>query len=298
MNSSALAAITPSNDPIKVLAHCPAAVSCLPVTVTSIPGAAESTHRLQDVSQIFVAYSGHGKRWYQANGRTQVLSTAPRMIEIYEKGLQFDYGRWEGETGSCVGIEFADTDVLALTHGALQSLTLRTEHEVFDEKISRISLEIANEALQDLPSGRLYIQGLCVALIGVLANRSDQSNELDSALLHGRLGPSQRRRIIELIHDDLSADLSLTRMASEVGLSTYHFVRVFKATFDTTPHRYVQEQRLEAAAKALQDINSGSLLEIALANGFSSQTHMTSLIRRRFGITPGAMRRQDAPQRS
>ena len=68
----------------------------------------------------------------------------------------------------------------------------------------------------------------------------------------GRLGPLQQKRLMALVHDHLASDLSLTRMADEVGLSAHHFARVFKATFGTTPHRYVQHQRLEAADAALQ----------------------------------------------
>lgn len=295
MGTSALSALSPSNDPSAVLAHCSAVQSCLPISVTSIPADAESAGGLVETPKIFVAYTGHGNRWYQTNGRTKRLSTAPRMIEIYEKRLQFDHCRWEGEPGSCVGIEFSDADVQALTHGELGSLKLHTEHEVFDEKISRLSIEIANEALQGLPSGRLYVQGLCVALVGVLANRGCRGQESNPTVLNGQFGAMQHRRLIELIHADPAADLSLERLADAVGLSVYHFVRVFKSTFGTTPHRYVQDQRVEAAAVALQRSKQSSIAEIALAHGFASQTHLTSLMRRRFGVTPGAMRRQVMP---
>lgn len=68
-------------------------------------------------------------------------------------------------------IEFADAHVQAITHGELQRLDLRTQHELFDEQVSTISLELAQEALQGLPNGRLYAQGLCVSLVGLLASR-------------------------------------------------------------------------------------------------------------------------------
>lgn len=292
MAISALSALSPSNDPSAVLAHCPAVQSCLPISVMSIPGAAESIGDVVDVPTIFVAYSGRGNRWYQSNGRTRQMRTAPRMIEVYEKGLYFDHCRWEGEAGSCVGIEFSDADVQALTQGALATLNLHTEHEVFDERISRISLEIANEALRGLPSGRLYVQGLCMALVGVLANRGQPARESRHLLPQGRFGATQHQRLVELIHADPGADLSLVRLAEEVGLSVFHFVRVFKTTFGTTPHRFVQDQRVEAAVMALQRSHHSSITEIALSHGFASQTHMTSLIRRRLGVTPGAIRRQ------
>jgi AraC family transcriptional regulator len=68
---------------------------------------------------------------------------------------------------------------------------------------------------------------------------------------------------------------------------------VFKASFGTTPHRYVQRRRLEAAVAALQRQGARSIADIALDHGFASQAHMTDLMRRHFGVTPRAVRRRE-----
>jgi hypothetical protein len=67
------------------------------------------------------------------------------MIEIYEQGLTFDREVWEGAPGRCVVVDFRDDDVRALTHGRLRSLELQTRHEVFDERVSRLALEIGEK---------------------------------------------------------------------------------------------------------------------------------------------------------
>jgi AraC family transcriptional regulator len=68
------------------------------------------------------------------------------------------------------------------------------------------------------------------------------------------------------------------------------FVRVFKTTFGVTPHQYVQERRVQLAAAALRTEDQRSLAEIALAFGFGNQSHMTTVLKQRIGVTPGKLR--------
>lgn len=287
----ALAAFPTTNDPTVVLAHLPASTAGLPVRVLPIAGHGELACDVYSLPRLLVAHQGRGQRWYQVGGQTRALSTAPRMIEIYEGGLSFGHCHWQGEPGRCVMLEFAPADVEAITHGELQRLDLRTEHEAFDERISQLALELAEQTLQGLPEGRLYAQGLCVALLGLMLQRQGAAFKPPPSA--GRLGPAQQKRVTELIQQQLGTNLSLTRLAQEAGLSTHHFGRAFKASFGTTPHRYVQQQRLEAAAAALQrQGNERSIAQIALAHGFASQAHMTDLMRRRWGVTPRMMKRR------
>lgn len=282
-----------SNDATVYLAHCAASISSLPITVLPIPAECELARDLYSNPRIFVAHQGRGRRWYQLGAKTRELATAPRMVEIYEGGPSFDHCRWQGDPGRSVLIEFADTDVQTLTHGSLQRLNLRTQHELFDPRVSSLTLELAEQVLNDMPDGRLYTQGLCIALIGVLAANHTVGENMITSEKVCRLGVLQQMRLNELIRSDLAADLSLTQLADEVGLSAHYFARVFKATFGTTPHKFVQRQRLEAAMVALQQqAPRQSIADIALCHGFSSQAHMTDLMRRHFGVTPHVLRQR------
>ena len=206
------------------------------------------------------------------------------------RGLAFDREVWQGAGGRCVAVDFDDHDVQALTHGRLQSLPLQTRHEVFDDRVSRLVLEIGEETVSGLPNGRLYVQGLCIALLGMVSARyAVQAN--DEIPATRRLSPAQQHRVVELVRDQLGAKLSLAVMASAVGLSPQHFARLFKTTFGTTPHAFVESQRIDAAVAALRRERSTPIAAIAAACGFSSQSHMTELLRRRLGITPSAVRR-------
>lgn len=60
------------------------------------------------------------------------------------------------------------------------------------------------------------------------------------------LSGRQLTSILELVRDNVSEPLSLSRMADAVNLSSFHFLRAFKATTGSTPHQFVLEQRIEA----------------------------------------------------
>jgi AraC family transcriptional regulator len=289
MRLSSLHDLPTSDDPRQILARFPASIAGLPLTVLPIPARSRLTADYHPTARIFVAQQGYGRRWYRRGGATEALYTAPRMIEVYERGLVFDEEIWDGEPGRCVLVKFSDHDVQSLTHGQLRSLDLQTRHEVFDDRITRLVLELAHEALAGMPNGALYAQGLCIALLGALQARYARGHADDIRAPH-TFTHSQQRRLAELFREDLGADLSLTRMAAQVNLCPQHFGRLFKASYGTTPHDHLQSLRLDAAVKALRCDPDLPIASIALACGFASQSHMTEVMRRRLRVTPSALR--------
>lgn len=291
MKSSPLDALpTVADDPLRLLASCPASVCFLPVAVFPIPGDARMVDDVHPTNRIFVAHSGTGRRWYRQGRHVREMYTAPGMIEIYGKGLHFDDSQWAGEAGRSVLIEFPDEEVEALTHGELRSLPLVTAHEAFDEQISGLALALAEEVLAGLPDGRLYAQGLCLALLGLLKSRHAAREEAVPAPPRGCFPVAQRHRIADFIRSHLAADLSIEAMAEQTGISSFHFARLFKQSFGMTPHRYVQAQRLSGAVTALQKEPRKAIADVAIQYGFASQSHMTDLMRRKLGTTPRQLR--------
>lgn len=279
-----------SNDPRDVLAHSPTGSVGLPVAVRPIPACGATEHDHHPTACIYVAHAGGGRRRYQRGMHTLDLRTAPRMIEVYGAGLHFERAEWFGEAGRCVEVLFPDADVQALTGGEMQTLPLRTEHEVFDDRVSSLALQMAEEVLAGTPSGPLYARGLSIALLAVL-NAHHAGQALARPAAGQVLAPEQRRRIIDFVAAAFGDKLTLDQLAGELRLSPFHFARLFKASFGVTPHDYVQRVRLDAAARALQRQGDRSIAEIADRCGFSSQSHLTTLMRRHLGTTPSTLRR-------
>ena len=83
--------------------------------------------------------------------------------------------------------------------------------------------------------------------------------------------------------------LSLSRLAREVGMSLYHFARVFADLEGRPPHRFLQEVRL---AQAMARLRAGAgVTETCFAVGFGSLSHFVTTFRRRFGQRPSDARR-------
>ncbi|MDD1795313.1 helix-turn-helix domain-containing protein [Enterovibrio sp. ZSDZ42] len=111
------------------------------------------------------------------------------------------------------------------------------------------------------------------------------------AISSGGLSPQNQRRVIEYVEAHLSRAFSLAELAALTQLSEFHFARMFKTSFGTTPHQYVLFRRVELA-KILLTQNSLPLVEIASVCGFSSQQHLSQQFKLRVGATPAVFRRE------
>lgn len=99
------------------------------------------------------------------------------------------------------------------------------------------------------------------------------------------------RRAAEFMADNLHLPLSLADIARTADLSSFHFLRVFKAATGLTPHRYLNGLRVRSACRHL---DSGMLpvTEIAYLCGFSSPAHLSAAFRHQMGTSPTAYRRE------
>ena len=84
--------------------------------------------------------------------------------------------------------------------------------------------------------------------------------------------------------------LSLDQLAAEAGVSRFHFISLFKENVGITPHRYLVQLRMTAAA-ALLNSRELSILEVALACGYQSAAHFTSAFVQHYSQTPSQYRK-------
>lgn len=105
----------------------------------------------------------------------------------------------------------------------------------------------------------------------------------------GGLSPVRTHRVCEYISSNLDQTIRLEVLAEIAGLSVQHFSRAFKQSLGIPPHCYVLQRRIERAQHLLQNTRR-PLSEIALAAGFSDQSHLTRHFRRSVGVAPSALR--------
>ena len=106
----------------------------------------------------------------------------------------------------------------------------------------------------------------------------------------GGLSPNVLRHVYEYIDANLETNIGLDAISKVAGLSRCHFVRAFRQSVGTTPHNFLMYRRF---CKAVDFITSTDLplAEIALAAGFSDQSHFSRRFRQYLGVSPSAFRR-------
>src|SRR2546422_11075760 len=126
------------------------------------------------------------------------------------------------------------------------------------------------------------------AMVMYLRRPGDQSQY--SAPLRLQVAePPSVRELVAWAAEHPAADLSVPALARRVGKSPRHLTRVFRKELGVAPAEAVEQLRLEAARRALQQSGAG-LEEVAARCGFGSAEVLRRAFLRSLHITPSAYR--------
>ncbi|XUJ37186.1 helix-turn-helix domain-containing protein [Bradyrhizobium japonicum] len=240
---------------------------------------------------VIMAYNGSVQRVERRSGRSVATGTfRPGAVIIIPKGSS---SRWDIP-------ESVDVVEFYLPHATLERVAEeadtagpvnppeRTAHP--DPVTSQLLLAAAdvlegNEApdtlfrhqLTSLPAARL------------LAAHTGSPTTIRPTM--GGLSPKVLNRAIERLRPDNDADVSLAALASDAGLSRFHFCRAFKKSTGLSPHAWLRQRRLDEAENMLRDTDA-SVISVAVALGYASQTAFAAAFRKLTGETPSNWRRR------
>ena len=107
--------------------------------------------------------------------------------------------------------------------------------------------------------------------------------------IRGGLPPRVLRRVREYMETHLDENISLQALAGIAKLSIFHFARAFKQSEGLPPHEYLVRCRVGRVRELLTETDL-PLAEIALASGFSDQSHCARRFRQHVGLTPSSYR--------
>jgi AraC family transcriptional regulator len=169
-------------------------------------------------------------------------------------------------------------------------MVIEPQIAVRDEQLSHMAMSLLYELKAENVVGRLYADSVASVLAIQLVRR--YSCLKDVAIRKGGMAPHKLRRALEFISDKLEQQqgIALDVVAREVGMSRYHFSRVFKESIGLSPINYIGRQRIERAKKLLAETEL-PIADIALQAGFSGQSHFTTFFRKLVGLTPRSFRR-------
>ncbi len=247
--------------------------------------------------------------WSNARDRVRYENTRMHVLSLYlENGQEcrrLDRGRITGAPGAvCIMPQGAQSDweiggAFRFLHLYLPDAQLRHfAAETLGHAPARIDLPELTFATA--PGLATHLRALAAVQARPLAARAallDLMHHLLTAPglgnlraepLRGGLAPAVRRRICAFIEDTLDSALPLADLATQAGLSEFHFQRMFTATLGLSPQRYVETRRIARAEALIAD--GTPLAEVAAACGFAHHSHLTRTFRAHRGVTPSVWR--------
>jgi AraC family transcriptional regulator len=175
-----------------------------------------------------------------------------------------------------------------------QVAAIRPYSAVLDEResyqgggLAGIGWRVYHEMQRMDPAAPLAIEGLLLELVAT-ASRLREHNGVE----RGR--PRWLEEARDRIHAELGSRPSLSGLAQSVGVHPVTLARAFRRAFGRTVGEYVRNLRIERAALQLAETEL-PLAEIALAAGFSDQSHFSNLFRQHTGLSPSKFRRVVRP---
>jgi transcriptional regulator GlxA family with amidase domain len=96
------------------------------------------------------------------------------------------------------------------------------------------------------------------------------------------------RAVVDAVCTDPAADHSARSLAALAAVSPRHLARLFKAELDTTPTRFIEQVRLDAA-KSLLDAGH-TVTDTSRLSGFGSDESLRRAFTNKFGLSPSYYR--------
>ena len=129
-------------------------------------------------------------------------------------------------------------------------------------------------------SSLLGIEGLVMTMLAELTR---------TRVKEEKRAPSWLVKAVDLLHQEFDRNLTINRVAAEVGVHPFHLSRVFKQFHHQTIGEYVKTLKVKFACQALFDAKK-NLASVALSAGFADQSHFNRVFKEITGMTPGAFR--------
>jgi len=149
-------------------------------------------------------------------------------------------------------------------------------------------MDLALALVEEDHGSRLALQ---VARNLVLYLRRPGGQSQFSAALSMQLTDRKPLRELEAwVLDNLSKPLTVPVLAQRVAMSPRNFARVFAQEMKTTPAKFVERLRVEAARRRLEE-SQNSMETIAAECGFTNVNAMRNVFQRTLRIPPGQYRR-------
>lgn len=231
-------------------------------------------------SAFSLSYVSRGGFGYRHDGRT--FEMTPGSVLVGHPGDEYmcDHDHVHGDVCLSVRVAPALVDELDGAAGVWRvgAVPALAPLVVFGELASSAARGAADVALEE--AAALLVERFATVVGGQPDGRV-------------RVRPRERHRLIETaewIRAHAAQPLDLDAIAAHAQFSPFHLLRLFRRTFDVTPHQYLVRSRIRRAARLLAE-EDASITQVALDVGFRDLSHFVRTFRRAAGMSPREFRR-------
>ncbi|MNB86894.1 Virulence regulon transcriptional activator VirF [compost metagenome] len=132
-----------------------------------------------------------------------------------------------------------------------------------------------------------------IKLMELLLHLSESNERFLYQLLQP--GVNDNNSISRIMEENFTNPVSLQDLAYLSGRSLSTFKREFKATYHTSPLKWIRNRRLDKAENMLLE-TSFSVTDICYSTGFENIAHFSKVFKLRFGLAPSEFRMKFKPK--
>jgi AraC family transcriptional regulator len=99
--------------------------------------------------------------------------------------------------------------------------------------------------------------------------------------------------VISQIENRIKEDINADFLADSLGISSIHLQRLFKFAFKQPIGSYIRSRKLTASLESLLNSSYKKVVDIAMEYGFEYEETYIRSFKRKFGVTPGIVRRNN-----
>lgn len=210
----------------------------------------------------------------RSDAGTALLSAGAWLL--VHPGQTFECAHRHGEGDHCLSLQIAPRQFERLSYDA----GLRRGHFAHHRlpplrSLARLAAQAVAAEHGNVDDATVL--GLAGAVIAVAAGAT-----VPAAAANGE---ARIAAVLRRLEADFAAPQPLAALAAEVGLSLYHFLRVFKGVTGVTPHQWLLRTRVRRAAHLLATTRT-PITEIALDVGFDDLSNFIRTFHAEVGVSP------------
>jgi AraC family transcriptional regulator len=157
------------------------------------------------------------------------------------------------------------------------SLSLNHPADFRGGLLLQLAMRLYHEFHNGDASSPLVVEGIALEMIGEACRPSTSQA--------ASLAPRWLLAARDLLHEQFSESLTLSEIASSVGVHPVHLAREFRRFYRSTIGEYARQLKIDFACQKIT-ASDMPLSEIALAAGFFDQSHFTRTFKAHTGKTP------------